>query len=155
MGETREVLNRIVSTNDDVAVALGGIHQVCEQLGFSLYDPENARWFAEAIQESAGIAMAKLDGLVTALRAAPMLPDVLDNDDVEYVAGQRALRIVLMEEGRMRGPMPTDRSFAVRMTNEMLRRQEDLKEIWVETFLYGLTRGKPPGGTMRGRYTQH
>lgn len=150
MGETRTVLSRAVSTNDDIATAMGGIDKLLDQLGFNLRDSRNSMWLAQAMTGGQLVGLAKLDGLAAALRALPDLPQHQDQADLDYVAEQRALRIVLIGSGRplpnFTGPEP------IALSADENIRLNRLKAAWLEGFSSGLARGSQPS---RSRYTRH
>lgn len=153
MGETRTVLSSVVSTNDDVATALGGIEKLFDQFGFNLAVPRNRAWFLEALQGGPGVAMAKLDGLITALRAKPMLPPELDEDDLNHVAEQRAMRIACVVLGTITKPLPADAPPGLFAFNEEGQRLvADIMRVWLDTFISGLKLQSP---ASHGRFTQH
>lgn len=145
MGATRDVLVAAASANDEIAEALGGIDKLFADLGFNLAVPKNAAWLQNAMRGGMVDALAKLDGLACALRAARSgLPDPPDDGDLHYVADQRALRVVVIAGGRA---LPTSASIGVSSIES--REIDRLAKVWVDGFNFGL---RQAGGSLH-RYT--
>lgn len=130
---SRSILASAASTNDTLAETLGGIDKLLDQLGFNLNVPKNAAWLQNAMRAGMADALVKLDGLAVALRAAPLLVTEPNKEDVEYVADQRALRVVLLVGGRS---IPT-KAEPIPLTGAESDMIKHLTKVWIEGFHYG------------------
>lgn len=154
MGETKTALARAASANDTIAERLGSIDRLLDQLNFSLRDPQNLAWFKRAMGDGMPAGLARLDGLAIALRAAPDFLDQstqLDEVDLDYVAEQRALRVVLLIG---RGEIPNFATPTLISLSPQERLLVDrLRSVWREGFSFGLSRAQR--SSQNGRYTRN
>lgn len=147
--QTLDALRRAVAANHEVAGALGGVHALLDQLGFSLSDPDNYAWAAPALSEWAAAGIAQLDGLATALRAGDELPARPDESALRRAARQSAIKGLLISQGR---PLPQPGA-PIDFGAADLAAIDLLEARWLAGFWHGRQRiSLPARGRGRHRY---